>query len=823
VKNLLVALFLLAAVAFIAPAAEAQRGFGNSVAIADGLVLVGEPSNRANPGYVYVYRYAGGEWAEYRSFTAPDASEGDGFGRAIDADDKLVLISAVNGEGGRIYVYERGEDGEWHEAGSIEPTAGDPGDRFGNAIARDGDRLIVGAPSADDQWGGAYIFEVQDYEWVQVAHLEGTRPEPEDEAAEATEAEGADGEEEEGAESEEITPPDAERFGSAVALAGDWAMVGAPSANQRAGLVYVYHRSEEGVWEQAAVLGDFAEENHRLGSSIHLTESEAFVGAPGYLVIGGVRRFVLDEASDEWTLMAGLFPFDGLVNDFGAGTIVADGEHVYVGAASSDGGRGVIYRYTRAGRDNWGEVSKIAPGNLAQRHRFAGAFAVSDGTLVAGLPGADFGAGKAVIMNRSYGGWDSTVVASEAKGIEPITGAALRCDDGTVDRFSCEGIDLMAFLPISAIGGDRGVMANDIWGWTDPETDRDYAIVGLSNATVFVDVTEPTNPVPVGILRMTAGATPSVWRDIKVHADHAFIVSDSAGQHGMQVFDLTHLREFDGEPIEFWSDADYGDIASAHNIVINEDSAFAFIVGASGGGETCGGGLHMVNIEDPKNPMFAGCFQDTRTGRRGTGYSHDAQCVIYHGPDERYAGHEICMGSNETALSIADVTDKRNPVAIGMASYPNVAYSHQGWLTDDHRYFYMNDEGDEASGLVTGTRTIIWDVQDLTDPIVAQEYVSDNPAVDHNLYVVGNVMYQSNYDSGLRLFDVSDPENIAPIGFLDTVPFGEDGQGMGGSWSNYPYFKSGIVVVTSMQEGFFVARIRDEAKPDDVSSPDSNE
>jgi choice-of-anchor B domain-containing protein len=152
-----------------------------------------------------------------------------------------------------------------------------------------------------------------------------------------------------------------------------------------------------------------------------------------------------------------------------------------------------------------------------------------------------------------------------------------------------------------------------------------------------------------------------------------------------------------------------------------------------------------------------------------------------------------------------------------------VAYSHQGWLTDDHRYFYMNDEGDEASGLVTGTRTIIWDVQDLTDPIVVHEYISDNPAIDHNLSVVGNVMYQSNYDSGLRVFDVSNPEDIKPIGFLDTVPFGEDGGGMGGSWSNYPYFKSGIVVVTSMQEGFFVTKIRDDVKPEDVSSPDSNE
>ena len=99
----------------------------------------------------------------------------------------------------------------------------------------------------------------------------------------------------------------------------------------------------------------------------------------------------------------------------------------------------------------------------------------------------------------------------------------------------------------------------------------------------------------------------------------------------------------------------------------------------------------MIDLKDPANPVFAGCFSDGSTGRRGTGYSHDAQCVVYRGPDADYVGHEICLGSNETALSIADVTNKEAPYSISIATYPNVAYAHQGWLTDDHRYFYLND------------------------------------------------------------------------------------------------------------------------------------
>jgi choice-of-anchor B domain-containing protein len=182
--------------------------------------------------------------------------------------------------------------------------------------------------------------------------------------------------------------------------------------------------------------------------------------------------------------------------------------------------------------------------------------------------------------------------------------------------------------------------------------------------------------------------------------------------------------------------------------------------------------------------------------------------VVYHGPDEAYQGREICFGSNETALSIADVTDKESPEAVAMASYPNVGYSHQGWLSEDHAFFFMGDELDETGGNVTHTRTLIWDLADLDDPVLAREYLADTRATDHNLYVLGNIMYQSNYKAGLRVLDISDPENPVPLGHFDTVPYGGDDPSMTGSWSNYPYFESGIVVVTSGSEGLFVVRYR---------------
>ena len=119
----------------------------------------------------------------------------------------------------------------------------------------------------------------------------------------------------------------------------------------------------------------------------------------------------------------------------------------------------------------------------------------------------------------------------------------------------------------------------------------------------------------------------------------------------------------------------------------------------------------------------------------------------------------------------------------------------------------MNDELDEVGGLTQGTRTLIWDVKDLDEPVMIKEHFSENTASDHNLYIVGDLMYQSNYNSGLRVLDISDPENPTEVAFFDTVP-GEDFPSMDGSWSNYPFFASGVVLVTSGSQGLFLVKKR---------------
>ncbi len=377
------------------------------------------------------------------------------------------------------------------------------------------------------------------------------------------------------------------------------------------------------------------------------------------------------------------------------------------------------------------------------------------------------------------------------------TGGKIACTGGRAASYPCKGIDLLSRLSMSDYGG---WFVNDVWGWTDPETGREYALAGRSDAVAFVDVTDQLNPVYVGELLSHSGEV-SYWRDMKVYRDHMFVVVDGTGANGMQVFDLTRLRSFRGTPIRFSETAHYDGVTRSHNVAINEASGFAYIVGAAS--VVCPFGLHMVDIRSPQEPTYAGCFRDQATGRSGGGYTHDAQCTMYRGPDAEHAGKEICFGSNETALSVADVTDKRNPVALSRADYPNVTYSHQGWLTEDHRYFIMNDELDEYGGLEPLTRMLIWDVVDLDDPVLLTEYIGPTPSIDHNLYVKGSKVYAANYTSGLRIIDIASIEAPHEVAFFDTHTQ-NDHVNFDGAWTAFPYFESGIIVVNSYHHGLFV-------------------
>ncbi len=388
-------------------------------------------------------------------------------------------------------------------------------------------------------------------------------------------------------------------------------------------------------------------------------------------------------------------------------------------------------------------------------------------------------------------------------------GARVECVNGQAAGFECLDVDILAHMTRADLSGVTDPFGNpqvdfemnDMWGWYDQDSDREFLLVGRTDGTTFVEVTDQLNPVLLGFLPHS-GSQASIWRDMKVYQNHAYIVADGASNHGVQVFNLEKLLTAGPDPVEFQMDNNYNLVASVHNIVINEETGFAYAVGSRSGGTTCGGGLHMINLQNPSDPAFAGCYSQAGTGRSNTGYSHDAQCVIYRGQDEDWNGKELCFASNETAIVISNVTDKSNPATVSIGSYPATRYTHQGWLSQDHSYFFVGDELDEANGAVSHTRTLVWDISDLDDPVLADEFMADRTTIDHNMYVRGNFLYQSQYIDGLRILDISDPENMHEVAFFDSEP--NDPSAWDGSWSNYPFLKNGAVAMTDTYNGLFI-------------------
>ncbi len=759
------------------------NGFSRALGVYGDQVLAAEPDMMHTPGLVYIFGPdASGSYVEQSRLRAENGTVGDGFGTALSVADRRLAVTAPNADSiGAVYLFEDAE-GMWSQTSQLTPA--DTLDSFGASVAHGASTVAVGAPAHNNRTGDAVVFWDDNGSWMQ-ARL-------------ASDTLGLD---------------TGASFGAQVALNDGTLFVSAPNHDRGVVIAFSYD-AEAGAWtETDRITHDELTGGARFGSALAVQDGMMLVGASRHNTgAGAVFAFSYDEELGTWAPTSTLTAFDGSSRARFGSALAFDGTNAWVGAPNADSRRGAAYRYAHEdGR--WTTAERVFVSDIESGYQLGASLAANTSVAAAGLPGGSNGAGKATILQSDGAAWMAaqTIEGAADAGLQAQTGEELACEDGDAGGFACNNIDLLSFLPIHEIGGERGVNANDVWGWTDPETDREVALVGLTNTLAFVDVTDPVNPVYLGQLPMTEGARASSWRDMKVYQNHMYVVADNAGEHGMQVFDLTQLRDYYGTsaPNTFEPDMVYDRINSAHNVFVNEETGYAYVVGASGGGETCGGGLHMVNLEDPASPQFEGCFADERTGRSGTGYSHDVQCVVYEGPDERYQGRELCFGANETALSIADVTDKKNPEAISVSSYPNTGYTHQGWLSEDQRYFYMNDELDVLQGLVDNTRTLIWDLSDLEDPQLADEFFFETNSSAHNLYTKGNLMYLSNYKAGLHLMDISNGAEPSVVGQFDTAPY-QEGPGFTGSWSNYPYFESGTVLVNSIGEGIFMLRPQQE-------------
>jgi choice-of-anchor B domain-containing protein len=386
---------------------------------------------------------------------------------------------------------------------------------------------------------------------------------------------------------------------------------------------------------------------------------------------------------------------------------------------------------------------------------------------------------------------------TDGDGIGDVCDPLAFCINGFADIYPCNGYDLISYMSLEDLTPVTGgnLSGNDSWGWTDPTTNKEYALVGLNSHAAFVDISNPVAPVLVGIL--PTATVNSSWRDIKVYQNHAFIVSE-ANNHGMQVFDLTRLRSVSNPPEIFAADFHFTEFGSAHNIFINETSGYAYVVGTNRGGPFSGGAL-FINIQNPTSPISEGGFA-------AGGYSHDVQVINYTGPDSDHTGKEILVGSNENEVVIADVSDKANPSIISTIAYSNIGYTHQGWFTEDLNYFIVGDELDEIN-FGNNTRTLVFDLTDLDNPLFDFDYLGPTAAIDHNGYPNGNDYFLANYRAGVRVLDLSQigSNTLAEIGFFDTYPE-DDNAAFNGVWNVYPFFTSGNIVISDIERGLFIIK-----------------
>ena len=380
------------------------------------------------------------------------------------------------------------------------------------------------------------------------------------------------------------------------------------------------------------------------------------------------------------------------------------------------------------------------------------------------------------------------------------------CSANMADDYPCENINLHSHLFSSGMLSGATV-ASDIWGFSDLNTMREYVIIALSNGAAVVDVTNPESPLVIG----THTGLNSTWRDVKIFqtwdADasrwRAYAYISTEANMGMAILDLSDLPN-SVRSVEYVSD-----FTTAHNVyLLNTD--YSYGVAANGvepllvvaGANLAGGRYRLYDLNTPSNPGLV----DIST----TGYIHDAASVMIRdlrkdsqcsNADAEEACH-VLADFNESSVDIWDVTDSNNPDLLATRSYPGAAYVHSGWWSEDTQFLFVHDELDETNNFLN-TTVRVFDMRDLTSPLLVGSWVGPTRAIDHNGFVRGNRYYMSNYTEGLTVLDISTPESPERVGRFDTVP-ASSSAAFAGAWGVYPFLPSGTIAISDIQSGLYL-------------------
>lgn len=309
---------------------------------------------------------------------------------------------------------------------------------------------------------------------------------------------------------------------------------------------------------------------------------------------------------------------------------------------------------------------------------------------------------------------------------------------------------------------------SNLWGYTD-ELGNEYAIVGLNKGTSIVDVTDPVNPVEKFFL----ADSNSIWREVKVWGDYAYITTEEHA--GLLIIDLSPLPASTVLPnYRFFGDIS-NPFSSAHSLFIDENGIL-YIHGANRGN----GGVIFFDLSvDPINPPEVGSYD--------AHYVHDS----YARGDTLYTANIV-----DGFFTVLDISDKSNPIVLATQNTPN-NFTHNTWLSDDGKYLFTTDEVSNAS-------IASYDITDMGD-IKLLDQVKSNPgsgSIPHNVYYYQGWLVTSYYRDGVVIHDAHDPYNLVEVGNIDVSPL--SGNGFNSIWGVYPYFNSGTIIASDIENGLYV-------------------
>ncbi len=310
---------------------------------------------------------------------------------------------------------------------------------------------------------------------------------------------------------------------------------------------------------------------------------------------------------------------------------------------------------------------------------------------------------------------------------------------------------------------------SNLWGYVDEDSGVEYAIVGVYNGTSIVSLQNPALPVEVAFVPGPEG----IWREVKTWGHYAYVTNETSS--GLHIIDLANLPQSVNS--WFWTgvdDLNYSvDIQTIHTIATDE-KGYAYLWGSNEDAV-------IIDLNaNPENPPIVGIY-DTR-------YVHDG----FVRNDTMWTA-EVYDG----VLSVVNITDRSNPIVMASFATPN-NFTHNCALTDDGNTLFTTDE-------VSGSYIAAYDVSDLGD-INEIDRIRTTPntgSIVHNVYTVGNFLVSAYYRDGVTIHDATNPNAMVLVANYDTAPT-ISGNGFNGCWGVYPYFPSGLIIASDMEEGLFV-------------------